>query len=114
MKLFDFTPKNRLIPYSGKIADINEADTNKHTLDLETILGETRKILGVLVDAKRQAGTGYLYFYPNEGTLNVTNATAGNKAYLITLSDATQRLQYSQTVANDDFDCYCFGYVVEV
>lgn len=30
------------------------------------------------------------------------------------IADGTQRLQYSLVVANDDYDLYCLGYVVEV
>ena len=114
------TFKNRqrghyFIPYNGKIADITHADTNKHTLDLETALSETRKIIAVILVAERIAGAGELYAYPNEGAGYCDLDLWGvyNQQNII-IKDASQRLQYSLSVANDDFDLYCRGYVVEV
>ena len=101
------------VPYNGKIADINEADTNKHTLDLETALGETRKIIAVIIGNLRVSGTGYLYAYPNEGTDWVDVDVYRAAIPIVVIKDGTQRLQYNQTVANDDFDLNCFGYMVE-
>ena len=101
-----------VVPYNGKIADITETDTAKHTLDLETALSETRKIIMVILTWWRVSGTGELRIYPNEGTYNF----AGSSQYLgvsCVIADGTQRLQYAQSVANDDFDLYCLGYVVE-
>jgi len=103
----------KFIPYNGKIADIREADTSKHTLDLVTALGETRKIIAIQITGSRIGGTGTFTVYPNEGT---TGWTVGSTAWLqgpIFIKDGSQRLQYSQSVANDDWDIYCSGYVVE-
>jgi len=105
--------KHLFVPYNGKIADITHADTNKHTLDLATALAEPRKIIGVFFGVERIAGTGFFGFYPNEGVQAKYLATGGTGA-LIIIADGTNRLQYALTVANDDFDGYCFGYVVEV
>jgi hypothetical protein len=106
------------VPYNGKIADIKEADTNKHTLELANaggtgaIAGETRKIIAVIVKASRIAGTGNLNAYPNEGaTLLQIGLQSGGA--VIVIADNMQRLQYALSVANDDWDLYCFGYVVE-
>ena len=102
------------VPYNGKIADITEADTNRHTLDLATALNETRKIVAVNVSGTRITGTGYFHVYPNEGThyfeLGVWNTYP--RGYCA-IANGTQRLQYKLSVANDDYDIYCFGYVVE-
>ena len=106
------------VPYNGKIADITHADTGKHTLTLANaagtgaIAGERRKIIGAILLGNRQAGTGEFYIYPNEGSsyLHCTWALYGK---LIIIADGTQRVQYSLTVAGDDFDFYCYGYVVE-
>jgi len=106
------------VPYNGKIADITEADTNKHYLTLANsagtgaIAGETRKIIAVSVRVDRAAGTGMLNFFPKEG-VNSSGQTLNFMYSPIIIADGTQRLQYSQTVANDDFDLYCLGYVVE-
>jgi hypothetical protein len=58
-------PQHRFIPYNGKIADIADADTNKHFLTLANatgtgaIPGETRKIIMVILVFERNAGTGF-------------------------------------------------------
>jgi len=110
----DLDPQKQIfVPYNGKIADITHADTEKHFLDLAAALSETRKIVSVLVALTRVAGTGNFYIYPNEG-----DAFIGLSIYRMSedcvIADGTQRLQYALTVANDDFDLYCFSYVVEV
>jgi len=102
----------RFIPYNGKIADISETDTEKHFLDLEAALREKRKIIMVILNAHRVSGTGSLDAYPNEGTRAVFLGH-GTRAKSIIIKDGTQRLQYAQTVAGDDFDLYCLGYIIE-
>ena len=104
----------KFVPYNGKIADITEADTNKHFLDLETALSETRKIIAVQLHQTLVAGADDLYAYPNEGTEKTwIYARSLGVANWIIIADGTQRLQYSLETANDDFDVYCIGYVVE-
>jgi len=103
---------HRFIPYNGKIADISEADTEKHFLDLETALGETRKIVMVGIICDRISGTGVMKCFPNEGTYFTYQYKMTDLRYIV-IKEGTQRLQYAQTVANDDFDVYCLGYVVE-
>ena len=105
---------NRLVfvPLNAKIADISEADTDKHTLNLETALGETRKIIGIIYIPVRTTGTGLLYIYPNEGAETLV-AGSWSAAQLCLIKDGTQRLQYQQSVANDVWRIYCFGYIVE-
>ena len=108
-----------MVPYNGKIADIKEADTNKYYLTLANaggtgaIAGETRKIIAVIIRWNRASGTGNLNFYPNEGTYVAGGSSSTTVTYVIIIADGTQRLQYSQSVANDDWDLYCLGYVVE-
>lgn len=100
------------VPYNAKIADISHADILKHTLDLSVALPETRKIIAVIVGAQRMAGTGNFYVYPNEGVTGMW--CRHDQFYPFTIiSNGTQRLQYAQTVAGDDWDLYCVGYVVE-
>jgi len=102
----------RFIPYNGKIADISEPDTEKHYLDLEAALGESRKIIAVFLCMNRISGTGVLRWFPNEGA-NYTYGTWLSPLLCIIIKDGTQRAQYQQSVANDDFDVYCYGYIVE-
>lgn len=101
------------VPYSGKIADITHADTNKHTLDLATALSESRKIIAVQAGANRISGTGVLRLYTNEGTYSSLQGAYPHTMPFTVIADGTQRLQYDLTVANDDFDLYCWGYIVE-
>lgn len=97
---------------NAKIADINEVDTLKHFLDLEAVLGETRKIVEVRVTAIRIVGTGVLCVWPNEGVQGICGSTSLNNMPTI-IAEGSQRLQYRQSVAGDDFDLYCLGYFVE-
>ena len=107
------------VPYNAKIADITKGDTVKYTLELANaggtgaITGETRKIICVILEARRIAGTGYFPVYPNEGTDYVSLSSGGWTAYPIVIADGLQRLQYNLSVANDDWDLYSMGYVVE-
>jgi hypothetical protein len=102
----------KFVPYNGKIADITHADTAKHTLDLETALSETRKIIAIIPRAELIAGTGQLHLFPNEGTSYIY--LLSNRVYgTCIIADGTQRLEYALSVANDDWDLYCVGYVVE-
>jgi hypothetical protein len=107
------------VPYNEKIADITHADTILHTLELANaagtgaIAGETRKIVSVEIGADRIAGNGSFRMYPNEGAriLNINTGTAYH--HIVIIANATNRLQYSLSVTNDDWDVYCVGYVVE-
>ena len=104
------------VPYSGKIADITHADTDKHTLDLATALSDTRKIIMVIITWIRISGTGELAVYPNEGTgthYGASWTSSSIASFPLVIKDGTQRLQYALSVASDDFDMYCKGYVVE-
>lgn len=112
-----------LVPYNAKIADITHADTNLHTLVLANvggtgaISGETRKIIMIQIRGQRMAGTGVMYAYPNEGTNGLTVGGAapyGVGGHIVIILADSQRLQYALSVASDDFDLYCYGYVVEV
>ena len=99
------------VPYNGKIADITHADTDKHTLALATPLSETRTIISISFRPERISGTGSFFVYPNEGAKGqgfAPNTWAAD----IVIASASQRLQYSLAVANDDWDIFCLGYCV--
>ena len=102
-----------VVPISAKIADISESDTLKHFLDLEAALGETRKIVKVQLRAQRVTGTGAFASYPNEGTYSLTLGHTYAYAYYVTIKEGSQRLQYAQNVADDDWDIICLSYTVE-
>jgi hypothetical protein len=99
------------VPYNQKLADIQGSDTNKHTLNLATALSETRTIIALLCYSIRVSGTGFLFVYPNEGTYYFGTFSSGSSP-LIIIAPQTQRLQYHQSVINDDWDLICLGYVV--
>ena len=99
------------VSYNAKIADINEVDTNKHFLDLQTALTETRNIIAVTLGRLRNSGTGNINTFPNEGIVQLTIDSYGIGDMVI-IATGTNRLQYAQTVANDDFDLICKGYIV--
>ena len=109
------TKAHIFIPYNNKIADITHADTDRHTVDLAAALSESRKIIALCIGNARVTGTGQMYYWPNEGAENIGNQASADfdRPLFIIIKDGTQRLQYSQSVANDDWDIQCYGYVVE-
>jgi hypothetical protein len=111
---FSFSHKRGqiFVPYNGKIADITHADTNHHYLDLASALSEARKIIAIIPKPIRIAGTGSFNTYPNEGAVAMSYSSAQMWAPNV-IKDGTQRLEYALGVANDDWDFYCLGYIVE-
>ena len=101
-----------IVPYNADIVHITHADTNKHTLNLATLLPETRKIIAVNVAVDTVSGSGNFYVYPNEGdnAVNLLNIPRANG--FIVIKDGTNRLQYSLGAINDSVYFYCYGYVV--
>lgn len=106
-------PKRRqfCVPRNGKIADITHADTLEHSLNIQTALGETRRVVAITVVSERAVGTGILYAYGLTGNPTYWLDDCHYRLPTITLVDAN--LYYRLSVANDDFDLYCRGYVVE-
>lgn len=100
------------VPINAKIVDITHADTLKHFLDLETPLSESRRIIQLIIMVQRVAGSGAFIVYPGEGTLGYW-LPDGATSTPIMIADGTQRLQYALEVANDDWDIFSFGYMVE-
>ena len=99
-------------PMAEKIADLTHADANKHTITLSA-LGIPDNAVAVLVWGKRITGTGQLYAYPLEGAEPIRIGMAGDVGgtyYLQLVPVANARLEYALTVANDDWDLWCFGY----
>lgn len=110
--------KQFYVPYNSKIADICESDTDKHFLDLESALSETRKIIAVILGALNVNGTGGFGVFPNEGEFGfvMVQSVFGTliETYVVcVIKDGSQRVQYAVGTVYDDFDVFCFGYVVE-
>lgn len=113
-------PRHLFVPYNAKIADITHADILKHTLTLANgagtgaIAGETRTIVAIYLVQIIDAGTGFLHYYCNEGVDYITTGVNGEMVPIwVLLLARSQRVQYSLSVVNDDWDVYCVGYVVE-
>jgi hypothetical protein len=100
------------VPYNAQIATINDADTNPHTLDLATPLGETRTIIAVLLWGNRTSGSDYVYLAPNEASNYTALPMQYGTAYIV-VKAGTQRVKYLQGHASDVWKVYCGGYVVE-
>lgn len=111
----DENPIQIFVPYNGKIADINEDDTDKHILNLQTALSETRTIVNVWLGLSRQSGSDVMEWYNSSGTGQpiVNNDIYAILTTFLNVTDGAT-VQYKQKNANDDWDIYCLGYTVEV
>lgn len=96
--------------YNAKLADINESDTDVHTTSLDTL---APNVVAVIAYALRSTGTGNFTVFPNEGTtgMRIDSVTVSNRCYLIKVLN--NRIKYEQSVANDDWDLYILGYIIE-
>ena len=94
--------------YDGKIADIKENNTNKHYLDLSDYVPE--KCVAIVIVRVKMSGSGHLKCYPNEETNTVVQLDDGRLEFV---PITNRRMQYSQSVANDDFDVYLYGYYTQ-
>ena len=97
----------RIVPATGKIADLTHADTNEHAMALPA--GYPANTKAIYIKAVRIAGTG------NFNMLSVTGGTvagliSGAGTYLgLWFRSAAGTWLYSLTVANDDWDIYAMG-----
>lgn len=105
------TKSRFVVSFTTKIADINESDATPHTLDLSGIVPPGTKAIIIMAD--RISGTGSLLADP--GSFGVIECVIGHAGYkLISVVPITMPyLSYTQSVANDDWDIYLFGYIVE-
>jgi len=106
---------HRVVPCNELIAsNLTEDDGDKHFLDLATALSEARKIVSVKLACARVSGSGHLQVYPNEGEKFAELPTwEGYWGAEVDVKDGSQRLQYALANANDVFNLYCMGYIVE-
>jgi len=94
--------------YSGKILDIQHATTTSAgTVDISAILEKGVEVM--VIKAKRVGGTGNLNIYPNSGTDSVALV---NSHMTVGVIDGV--LKYKNTVKNDDWDVWCYGYWIKV
>ena len=100
------------VGYNGKIASFQRNDTNLFYLNLTEALNEKRTIVAINVRGVRRSGTGILYTYPNEGDYPLAIGHSSFSSWII-IKYGTNRLPLRQSVANDSWEIYCYGYVVE-
>ena len=100
------------VGYNGKIASFQRNDTNLFYLNLTEALNEKRTIVAINVRGVRRSGAGILYTYPNEGGYPLAIGHSSFSSWII-LKYNTNRLPLRQSEANDSWEIYCYGYVVE-
>lgn len=98
--------------YNGKVADITYADVNKHNLTL-TQLGLPNNTVAAILGSQRMSGSGLLVVYPANGAFGHYISAAG-QAYTKLVNLDNGILTHKVSVANDDYDLYCFGYFITV
>jgi len=102
----------RLVTFPAyKIADIQENDTVQHIIDVSAIVPPGT--VALLLRAIRMGGTGSLYVYPMSGTelFSLGSAVSTNPPFITPILD--REILWKNTVANDDWDIYLFGYFVQ-
>jgi len=94
-----------LIPH--KILDLQENDTTAHIADLSSILPDGVK--AILIKSTRISGTGDFKQYPRSSTASIT-LPLFNLA-ICPIDNA--ELKWANSVANDDWDIWFYGYFVQ-
>lgn len=99
----------RIFPYEdGKILDITHADTNEHTATMPA--GIPSNCVAMYVVPYRIGGTGQWAFRSvSGGNDDICNSNES----VVWFRAANGNWYYRLTVANDDWDIYCWGYWVE-
>lgn len=100
------------VGYNGKIASFQRSDTSIFYLNLTEALNDKRTIVAISVRGVRVSGSGGLYTYPNEGSYPLAIGHSSFSSWII-IKYGTNMLPLYQSVANDSWDVYCYGYVVE-
>ncbi|MDH7477958.1 MAG: LamG domain-containing protein [Candidatus Bathyarchaeota archaeon] len=100
------------VGYNGKIASFQRNDTSLFYLNLTEVLNDERTIIAINVRGVRVSGSGGLYTYPNEGGYPLAIGHSSFSSWII-IKYGTNRLPLYQSVANDSWDVYCYGYVIE-
>jgi len=90
-----------------KIADLQENDTVTHIEDLSSILPEECK--AILLEPKRISGSGDFLAYSVSSTWYVKMSISNLNFHTV----ANQELKWANSVANDDWDLYLYGYFVQ-
>ena len=94
-----------LPPY--KILDLQENDTIAHIEDLSSIFPKETK--AILIEPKCMSGTGNFNVYTLSGSMYTKmSISAINIAPIL-----NRELKWANSVANDDWDIYLYGYFVQ-
>jgi len=95
-----------------KIADLQENDLVAHTLDLSSFIPPGTQ--GILLMADLMAGAGNFRLLPfgsTTGAYHLNEAAAGGGPALVAITNL--EITWKNTVANDDWDLYLYGYFVQ-
>lgn len=96
------------------ILDLQENDTVKHNADLSAHIPVN--CVAVLISAKRMSGTGRFEVFPNPqsgGFSFYADTTVSAKPVLVGISTDSQYFTWKNSIANDDWDIFLWGYVTE-
>jgi len=94
-----------LVP--SKILDLKEDDTTVHTEDLSLLVPPETK--AVLIQPRLIAGAGHFRVYPLSDSDYVTpNVNTINIVPIL-----NRELNWSNSIANDEWDIWLFGYFVQ-
>lgn len=100
----------RLVVVDGyKVADLQENDSTPHLLDLSSIVSE--ECIAILITAVRASGTGQFQVYPRSHASQTVNLATSTDINVVPIKN--QELKWENSVANDDWDIYLWGYFVQ-
>ena len=98
----------RIVPATGKIYDITEADTNEHSVALPA--GYPENTREILIHPERQSGSGNFRARSTSGdphsAVTILNDYAG-----IWVRAAVGLFYYQLSTANDDWDIFAVRYI---
>ena len=99
----------RLVRIQGiKIADLQENDTTVHEEDLSAFLPS--ETIAIIFVANRASGAGNFIVHPNSHASIIGKCVTDT---INTLPIQNRILKWKNSVANDDWDIYLFGYFVQ-
>ena len=94
-----------------KYITLQENDTTAHLLDMSDILPPGT--IAILIRAVRTAGAGTFNVYPRSHATITVVADSAQTGAIPLIPIKNQALKWINTVANDTWDLYVFGYFVQ-
>jgi len=94
-----------------KYIGVQENDTVAHILDMSDILPPGT--IAILIRAVRTSGTGAFNVYPRSHATITVVADSSQTGAIPLIPVKNRELKWINTVANDAWDLYMFGYFVQ-